>query len=235
MRLEVRGLVAGWDGPPVVRGVNLEVDRREIVALLGGNGSGKSTLLAAIAGLLRPRAGTVRLDGESVDRLSTAALAGRGLHLLAQTRRVFPSLTVAENLAVVELTKGGPDRRAIRRRRDRWLERFPALAAKLDQPAASLSGGEQQLVAIGRVLSTAPAVLLLDEPSAGLSPGAVGLCLSAFRDHAAAGAAVLLVEQNVTVARALATRVVHMEAGRLVASSGTAPAVSPVAERAGSA
>jgi branched-chain amino acid transport system ATP-binding protein len=232
VRLEARGLVAGWDGPPVVRGVDLDIDGGEIVALLGGNGSGKSTLLAAVAGLVHPRAGTVTLDGKRVDRLSTAALAGRGLRLLPQTRRVFPSLTVAENLAVVELTTGAGDRGAVRRRRDAWLERFPALAAKLDQPAASLSGGEQQLVAIGRVLSTDPAVLLLDEPSAGLSPGAVATCLAAFREHAAAGAAVLLVEQNVAAARALATRVVHMDAGALVDERSPA---APSAGRAGRA
>jgi branched-chain amino acid transport system ATP-binding protein len=208
--------VAGWDGPAVVRGVDLDVDGGEVVALLGGNGSGKSTLLSAVAGIVRARAGTVHLDGERVDRLSTAALAARGLRLLPQTRRVFPSLTVAENLAVVELAGGRADRATVRRRRAVWLEQFPALAAKVGQPAASLSGGEQQLVAIGRIMSTDPAVLLLDEPSAGLSPGAVAVCTAAFRAHAAAGAAVLLVEQNVAVARSLATRVLHMDAGNLV-------------------
>jgi branched-chain amino acid transport system ATP-binding protein len=231
VKLEVRGLVAGWDGPPVVRGVDLHVDRGEIVALLGGNGSGKSTLLAAVAGLVRPRAGTVRLDGDRVDGLSTAALAGRGLRLLAQTRRVFPSLTVAENLAVVELTRGAGDSAAVRARRDAWLERFPALAAKLDQPAASLSGGEQQLVAIGRILSTDPSVLLLDEPSAGLSPRAVASCLDAFRERAAAGAAVVLVEQNVAAARALATRCVRMDGGLLIGEPSPAAEITAPAGR----
>jgi len=226
-RLEVRGLVAGWDGRPVVNGIDLDVAAGEIVAILGGNGSGKSTLLAAIAGLLPPRAGTVRLDGQPAAGWSTAKLAARGLRLLPQTRRVFPSLTVAENLAAVELGTGSLP--AARKRRAAWLERFPALAEKLDQPAASLSGGEQQLVAIGRVLSTDPVVLLLDEPSAGLAQGAIATCMAAVREQAVSGTAVLLVEQNAAVAKRLAGRVVHMDGGRLV------PAPSSVVERAGSA
>jgi len=225
--LVVRSLVAGWDGRPVVNGVDLDVAEGEIVAVLGGNGSGKSTLLAALAGLLRPRAGTIHLDGQPVAGWSTAKLAAHGLRLLPQTRRVFPSLTVAENLAAVELGVGGLT--AARERRAAWLERFPALAEKLDQPAATLSGGEQQLVAIGRVLSTDPVVLLLDEPSAGLAQGAVATCMAAVREQAASGTAVLLVEQNVAVARRMADRVVHLERGRLV------PDPSPVVERAGSA
>ena len=220
-RLTVRGVVAGWDGPPVVNGVDLEATGGEIVAVLGENGSGKSTLLAVVAGLLRPRRGTVHLDGARVDGLSAARLVARGVRLLPQTRRVFPSMSVRENLEVVELGIGQPDLVAVRQRRAAWLERFPALGAKLDQPAASLSGGEQQLLAVGRVLSTSPAVLLLDEPTAGLSPAAAATCAAAFAEHAAAGAAVVLVEQNVEMARRLARRTVRMEAGRLESDPST--------------
>lgn len=214
-RLAVRGLHAAWDGLPVIKGVDLDVGAGEIVAVLGGNGSGKSTLLSAVAGLLRPTAGTVLLDGRRVDGLSPARLTTLGLRLLPQTRRIFPSLTVRENLEAVELGLGPPDATAIRRRRDEWLELFPTLAAKLDRPAAALSGGEQQLVAIGRVLSTGPSVLLLDEPSAGLSPGAVVTAGSAFAAVAAGGAAVVLVEQNLTLARTLASRALRMDHGVL--------------------
>lgn len=214
-RLAVRGLVAGWDGPAVVNGVDLEAGRGEIVAVLGENGSGKSTLLSVLAGLLRPRRGTVHLDGTRVDGCSAARLVARGVRLLPQTRRVFPSMTVRENLEVVELGIGQPDLAVVRQRRAAWLERFPALGAKLDHPAASLSGGEQQLLAVGRVISTSPAVLLLDEPTAGLSPAAVATCAAVFAEEAASGTAIVLVEQNVVVARSLAHRTVHMEAGRL--------------------
>jgi branched-chain amino acid transport system ATP-binding protein len=214
-RLEVRGLRAGWGGVAVVKGVDLDVGPGEIVAVLGGNGSGKSTLVSAIAGLLRPMGGTVRLDGARVDGLPAARLTALGLRLLPQTRRVFPSLTVRENLEAVELGLGRPDAAGIRQRREQWLERFPSLAAKLDQPAAALSGGEQQLVAIGRVLSTAPRVLLLDEPFAGLSPGAAADCAAEFAAAAAGGAALVLVEQNLTLARTLAQRALRMDHGVL--------------------
>jgi ABC-type branched-subunit amino acid transport system ATPase component len=221
-RLAARGIVAGWGAAPVLNGVDLDVDEGEIVAVLGANGSGKSTLLWVLAGLLRARAGTVRLDSNVVRRLSTERLAAKGLWLLPQTRRVFPSMTVAENLAIVEAGRGAADVADMRRRRAAWLERFPVLAAKAGDTAASLSGGEQQLVAIGRVLSTGPRVLLLDEPSAGLAPAAVASCVAAFVEQVRTGTAVLLVEQNVSVARALAHRTVRLERGRLVAHQPTA-------------
>jgi branched-chain amino acid transport system ATP-binding protein len=215
VRLAVREVDAGWDGVTVVRDAALEVGAGEIVAVLGGNGSGKSTLLSVLAGLLRPVKGTIHLDGRRVDGLPASRLSALGLRLLPQTRRVFPSMTVRENFEVVEVGTGRPDVARIRSRRAAWLDRFPALAGKLDQPAASLSGGEQQLVAIGRVLSAPLTVLLLDEPSAGLSPRAAAACGAAFAEEAAAGTAVVLVEQNLTLARTLATRALHMDRGRL--------------------
>jgi branched-chain amino acid transport system ATP-binding protein len=218
-RLVVRGLEAGWERTSVVRGADLDVDGGEIVAVLGGNGSGKSSLLWAVAGLLRPRRGRVVLDGRRVDGMAPERLAGRGLRLLPQSVRVFPSLSVGENLDVVDLAARAPERAASRARRDEWLERFPVLAARIDQPAASLSGGEQQLLAIGRVLATLPRVLLLDEPSAGLSPALAGECADAFADLAASGVAVVLVEQNVALAHRLASRTLRMSDGVLVAET----------------
>jgi branched-chain amino acid transport system ATP-binding protein len=212
-RLVVRSLDAGWDRAPVVQGADLDVGVGEIVALLGGNGSGKSTLLWAIAGLLRPRAGSVAVDGRRVDGLGADRLARLGVRLLPQTRRVFPSLTVAENLTVTDLAPGrGDDQRAARR--EDWLERFPVLRLKLSDRASSLSGGEQQLLAIGRVVTTAPTVLLLDEPSAGLSPGWASACADAFVAMAKQGTTIVLVEQNVTLARQLADRTLRMHLGR---------------------
>jgi branched-chain amino acid transport system ATP-binding protein len=215
MSLEVRGLEAGWDRTSVVRGADLTVAPGEMVAVLGANGSGKSSLLWAVAGLLPARAGRISVGGQRVDRLAAERRTALGLRLLPQARRVFPTLTVAENLEVVELGVGRRHLAGVRARCQEWLERFPALAERVDQPAATLSGGQQQLLAIGRAVSTRPQVLLLDEPSAGLSPGAAAECGDVFVGLAASGVAVVLVEQNVDLARRLATRVVTMQDGRL--------------------
>jgi len=213
-RLEVRGLEAGWDRSLVVKNAELDVAAGEIVALLGGNGSGKSTLLWAIAGLLRPRAGSVTVDGRRVDGLSADRLARLGVRLLPQAKRIFPSLTVGENLSVTDLAPGIGDWR--HERREEWLARFPILQSKLAEPAASLSGGEQQLLAIGRVVTTLPRVLLLDEPSAGLSTGWATECFGVFADLAATGSTIVLVEQNVALAQQLAHRTLRMHLGRPV-------------------
>jgi branched-chain amino acid transport system ATP-binding protein len=223
-RLAVDGLEAGWDRTSVVRGATLDVAGGELVAVLGGNGAGKSTLLWAVSGLLRPRSGRVVLDGRDVTGLPAARLAALGLRLLPQSRRVFPSLTVGENLETPDLAVGRPDRATLRDGRDDWLGRFPVLARRRDEPAGALSGGEQQLLAIGRVVSTHPRVILLDEPSAGLAPAAAEACGQVFVDLAANGVAIVMVEQNVDLARRLATRVVTLRDGHLS---------SPAAEPAG--
>ena len=221
--LVAQALHAGWDGTNVVRGAGLRLAAGEVVAVLGPNGSGKSTLLWALAGLLRRRAGTVHLYGRRVDGLGPERRAALGLRLLPQARRIFPSLTVEENLAAAELALGRHDHRAARAACAAWLERFPALAAKAHLAAAALSGGEQQLVAIGRVVAARPRVLLLDEPSAGLAAPLAAECGQVFHELASGGVAVLLVEQNVALARRLASRVVRMSDGRLVADAGGEP------------
>lgn len=213
--LAVAGLSAGWGREPLLDGIDLDVDAGEVVGLLGGNGSGKSTLLAALSGLLPPRAGTVNLRGHDVTGRSPEHIALAGLALLPQTRRVFGSLTVAENLAAPELAIGRPDVAALRGRIEAWLEQFPELGHRRHDRASALSGGQQQLVAIGRVLSTAPAVLLLDEPSAGLAAAAQIQVAEAIRELSAAGVAVLLVEQDVRFAATLTDRFVHLRGGRL--------------------
>ncbi|HUQ63627.1 MAG TPA: ATP-binding cassette domain-containing protein [Acidimicrobiales bacterium] len=214
-RLEIRGVEAGWERSSVVRNTDLDVASGEIVALLGGNGSGKSTLLWAIAGLLRPRAGTISVDGRRIDGLGADRLARLGVRLLPQSKRIFPSLTVAENLAVTDLAPAA-DADGSHEQREEWLDLFPVLRSKLSDPAASLSGGEQQLLAIGRVVTTLPRVLLLDEPSAGLSTGWAAECFRAFAGLAAGGTTVVLVEQNVALARQLAHRSLRMHLGRPV-------------------
>jgi branched-chain amino acid transport system ATP-binding protein len=214
--LAVDGLEAGWDRSSVVHGAHLRVEPGEVVAVLGGNGSGKSSLLWAIAGLLPRRSGSVRLDGRRVDGLPAERRAALGLRLLAQSRPVFPSLTVRENLDVVELGVGRPDPAAVRARRAELLERFPTLSERLEEPAAGLSGGQRQLLAVVRLLSAGPRVLLLDEPSAGLAPGLAARCGEEISAVAAAGAAVVLVEQNAALARRLAHRVLWMRDGRPV-------------------
>jgi len=211
--LTVQGLEAGWDRVPVVRGADLDVEGGEIVAVLGGNGSGKSSLLWAIAGLLRPRRGRIALGGRRVDAMGAERRGALGLRLLPQSIRVFPSLTVAENFEVVDLGSPPPDRTRSHATRTEWIERFPVLGAKRGQRAASLSGGEQQLLAIGRVLCTLPRALLLDEPSAGLSPDRATECGRAFTDLAESGVAVVLVEQNVALAQSLASRTLAMRDG----------------------
>ena len=215
--LAVDGLEAGWDRTSVVRGADLRVEPGEMVAVLGGNGSGKSSLLWAVAGLLPRRAGAVHLDGRRLDGLPAERRAALGLRLLPQSRPVFASLTVRENLEVVELGVGRRDLTAVRARRGELLSRFPTLAERLDEPAAGLSGGQRQLLAVVRVLSALPRVLLLDEPSAGLAPALAAGCGEELRAAAAAGAAVVLVEQNSALARRLAGRVLWMRDGRPVA------------------
>ena len=235
--LRVCGLHAGWGATTVVRGVDLEVASGEVVAVLGGNGSGKSSLLLAVAGLLRARAGDVELDGRRLGAMSADRRARLGLRLLPQARRVFPTLTVRENLEMVDLGVPAARLNEVRARRTEWLERFPALAARLDEPAAGLSGGQQQLLAIGRVLSARPRVLLADEPTAGLSPALALTCGNALLELAAEGSAVVLVEQNVDLARRLSARVLRMEDGRLrlepepVASVPPSPTPAPGEQR----
>ena len=205
--LEVRGLCVSYGPISVLSGNDLTVGDGEIVALIGPNGAGKTTTLNAIAGLV-PRTGDVLFDGEP---LPTAAeeVVTRGVALVPQGRRIFPSLTVQENLVVAARPASkGWDLAAV-------LTSFPGLAGRQNQTAGSLSGGEQQMLAIGRALMTNPRVLLLDEPSEGLAPAIVhevGRVLGKLR---ASGLSILLVEQNTKLALGLADEVVTLNSGRV--------------------
>ena len=195
--LEVRGLHAYYGESHVLQGVDLDVRDGEAVSLVGRNGAGKTTTIAAISGLLRPRAGTVRVGGADVAGRPAHRVARAGVALVPQGRRIFAELSVRENLLLAaRAVNGGWDERRV-------LELFPSLGSRLANRGDELSGGEQQMLAIGRALMRNPGVLLLDEPSEGLAPKLVADVGEALRSLRGTGLAILLVEQNL----ALATRV----------------------------
>jgi ABC-type branched-subunit amino acid transport system ATPase component len=221
--LEVRDLVAGYEpGLPIVRGAGFVLDAGEILVLLGPNGAGKSTLAKAVAGLVPVAAGTVTLGGESLLAVPAHRRIRAGLGFVPQTENVFAALTVAENLAIAAAVLPRASRAG---RVAAVLALFPDLAAARGRLAGRLSGGQRQMLAIARALIPAPRVLALDEPSAGLSPKLVGTVLAKLREIAAGGVGVLLVEQNVRAALAVADRAMVLVEGQ-VAHAGTAAALS---------
>jgi branched-chain amino acid transport system ATP-binding protein len=214
MRLRVEGLSVRYGAQEAVSGVDLEVAPGEVVALLGANGAGKTTTLRAVSGLLRPSEGEVRLDDLRLDRLAAHEVVAAGVAHVPEGRRVFGRMSVQDNLEVGAYTRPAGVRSAM----DRVLGLLPVLAARREQLAGTLSGGEQQLLALGRALMSAPRVLLLDEPSTGLAPQAVEAVLEVVAGLARDGVAVLLVEQDAEVALGLAARAYVLETGRVVAS-----------------
>ena len=212
--LEVRGLEVAYGDARAVADVTLAVGPGEIVALLGPNGAGKSTLLKAVAGLLRPRAGTIRWEGEDLTRLGAHRIVERGLALVAEGRRLFGGMTLEENL---ELGAFAPRARSgLRRSLERVYALFPVLAERRRALVRTLSGGQQQMVAVGRALMSNPRLLMLDEPSLGIAPLLVRAILDALVEINRDGVAVFLVEQNVQAALGLARRAYILEGGRIV-------------------
>ncbi len=209
--LVLDGLRAGYGDVEVLRGVSLDVGPREVVALVGANGAGKTTTLRAISGLLRPTGGAIRFEGARIDARPPHEIVARGLLQVPEGRKIFPSLTVQENLDL------GAYRRADRARRAETREGvfalFPILAERRGQAAGTLSGGEQQMLAIGRSLMGGPRLLMLDEPSLGLAPLVVDRIFEVIRTINAEGIAVLLVEQNVQRSLAIADRAFVLEQG----------------------
>jgi branched-chain amino acid transport system ATP-binding protein len=211
--LKLDGVVAAYDDVICLHGVSLEVRRGEIVTLIGANGAGKSTTLKTISGLLAPRAGTIEFDGQTIAGRSPDAIVALGLVQVPEGRRVFPELTVEENLRVGAYLV---DRRTkVRGTLSDVYARFPRLAERRKQFAGTLSGGEQQMLAFGRAMMAQPKLLMLDEPSLGLAPLMVDEVMRSIRVFRESGVTVFLVEQNANLALRLADRAYVMETGKI--------------------
>ena len=211
--LSVNGLAAGYGATEVLRRIDLAVGTGEIVAVLGSNGAGKSTLNRTISGVLRATRGSIRFAGDAIEREKPAAIVARGLIHVPEGRRIFPNLTVRENLDLGGYRRGR-DRRE--QNRARVFAIFPRLAERQSQRAGTLSGGEQQMLAVGRGLMAEPILLILDEPSLGLSPLLVEELFALIRRINADGIALLLVEQNVMQSLEVAHRAYILENGAFV-------------------
>ncbi len=219
--LKVRGLNAGFDAGPVLFGIDLEIAPGELIALVGANGAGKSTLLGVLSGLVRATSGTVTLSGEDVTNGRPEALVRKGVAHVPQGRRLFGTMSVEKNLLLGAYLRRDKD---VRADLTRVLDHFPALKDKLVREAGTLSGGEQQMVAIGRGMMARPKLLMVDELSLGLAPKVVDRLIDVMRDINQEGMALLLVEQDVLVALDVANRAYVLENGR-VALSGLAAEV----------
>ena len=214
--LQVAGLTVRYGGITALRGVELTVERGEIVTLVGANGAGKSTLLGAISGLIKPAGGSINYLGAEVAGQKAHRLARQGLILVPEGRRIFVNLSVRENLIL-----GGyfrPHDAAFNADLERVLTTFPRLAERAEQPAGTLSGGERQMLALGRGLMGSPSLMMLDEPSLGLAPLMVAEVFAVIRRIHEQGVTVLLVEQNAAAALAVADRAYVLETGKVVLS-----------------
>ena len=217
MLLQARSVTASYGDAQALFGIDLDMHAGEVVALIGANGAGKSTFLKTVTGMLAPSAGEIRFDGERIDRAEAADIVARGISMVPEGRRLFPSLSVEENLQMGALSRrSGP-----------WnLERvyglFPILKEKRTHPSTSLSGGQQQMVAIGRALMSNPRVLLCDEISLGLAPVVIREIYAALPSLQQDGMTLLIVEQDVQLAMQVSSRVVCLQEGRvsLVGKSG---------------
>jgi branched-chain amino acid transport system ATP-binding protein len=216
MTITVEGVNAGYGGIEVLREVSLEVAGSEILGVLGRNGMGKSTLIRAIAGLIPVTRGAIRIDGRDVTTWPVHARARAGLTTIVQGRGMFPRMTVRESLEMGRIASG---RGRQRNRLDEVLSYFPRLAERLDQASGSMSGGEQQMLAIGRGLMTDPKVMLLDEPSDGIMPLLVQQIAEKLAEiNRREGMTIVIVEQNVPMVMNMAQRCIVLEKGRVVAS-----------------
>jgi branched-chain amino acid transport system ATP-binding protein len=216
--LDVQDMRAGYGRVEALHGVSLTVQQGEIVTVIGANGAGKSTLLRSISGMIKPSGGTIRLDGQLVSCLASSDMIRRGIVMVPEGRHVFPDMTVVENLDLGAYYRH--DRAGIRVDVERVLTLFPILRERFRSTAGRMSGGQQQMLAIGRALMARPRMLLLDEPSLGLAPAMVQHLGRIIADLNSDGTTILLVEQNARMALRLADRAYVMATGR-IAGSGT--------------
>ena len=212
--LEIDDIHVFYDNIEALKGVSIKVERGQIVTLVGANGAGKTTTLRAVSGLLHPRSGEIRFDGGSLRDVPPHVIAAMGVLQVPEGRRIFARLTVAENLTMGAFARR--DRKAAAEDRERMLTLFPVLRERLKQVAGTLSGGEQQMVATARALMGSPRVLLMDEPSMGLSPVMVESVFETMRTINRQGVTILLVEQNALMALDVADYAYVMESGRIV-------------------
>ena len=214
--LSVRDVTTAYQGLVAISSVSIEVDKGEIVCVAGANGAGKSTLLKSIAGAERPRAGTVSFDGSRIDGMAQHLITARGIAFVPENRRLFPRLSVRDNLRLGSyLFRGKADREGPL---DLVFQLFPRLSERLDQRAETLSGGEQQMLAIGRALMTRPRLLMLDEPSQGIMPKLVDEIFAAVKRIRDAGMTVLIVEQRMAECLEIADRAYILQTGRVLMS-----------------
>jgi branched-chain amino acid transport system ATP-binding protein len=212
--LEVEGLEVHYNHVAALKGISLRVEEGSIVTLIGANGAGKSTTLWTISGLLRPTRGRITFCGESLDRLKPHEILRRGVSLVPEGRQVFPDMTVLENLRLGAYLERNPTE--WRRRLEEVFAQFPILAERQTQLGGTLSGGEQQMLAIGRALMTRPKLLMLDEPSLGLAPLYVKRVMEILQDLNRKGISILVVEQKAQTALQIARRGYVLETGRIV-------------------
>ncbi|MFI5354254.1 MAG: ABC transporter ATP-binding protein [Desulfobaccales bacterium] len=212
--LKLKSLQAGYGRLPVLKGISLHVREGEVVTLIGGNGAGKSTTLRTISGLLRARKGAIEFAGHDLTRMAAEQIVTLGLALVPEGRRVFKTLSVTANLELGAYHRS--DQGQVRRDLEDLRRRFPILQARAHQAAGTLSGGEQQILAIGRALMARPRLLMLDEPSMGLSPLMVTQVYAILTELKQAGTTILLVEQNARAALKVADRGYVLETGRII-------------------
>jgi branched-chain amino acid transport system ATP-binding protein len=211
--LKVDNLRVFYGAIEALRGVSLRVEEGEVVTLIGANGAGKSTTLRTISGLLQPKSGTIQFNNQSIERWAPHKVVQCGVVQAPEGRKIFANLTVDENLQLAAFLR--KDKAAIRTDRDRALEFFPRIRERLTQMAGTLSGGEQQMLAIARALVARPKLMMLDEPSLGLAPQLVQIIFQVIREINKAGTTILLVEQNANMALQVAHRAYVIEVGKI--------------------
>lgn len=211
--LKVDNLEVAYGNIKAIKGISLEVNQGEIVTLIGSNGAGKSTTLRAISGILKPRNGSITFNGERIDGVEGHEIVAKGICQSPEGRRIFPRMSVDENLDLGAFLRN--DKAAIAADRERVLDLFPRLKERIDQKAGTMSGGEQQMLAVGRALMGSPKLLLLDEPSMGLAPVLVDMIFETIEKINKQGTTILLVEQNALAALNVADRAYVLESGSI--------------------